>query len=203
MFVKIYGTMKNLILVLLSVFVLNAVIAQNKANGKGNPGGKHGIPESAVPAAVVNAFKAANAGATNVMWHKSPKKEVYRAGYTSADGTRRASLYTADGKQLRAVEIGGENLLPANIASDVKAKAAGAEIKRVEKHTLVQKNNEVRYHVFAVNKPAKTRYHFRYDGTGKMLDMKQKIAGQGNAKLQEKVDSNENDGIEDIMEDID
>lgn len=196
--------MKNLILIILAVFTLNAVIAQNKGNGKGNGGVKNGIPESAVPAAVVNAFKAANAGATNVIWHKAPKKEIYRAGYTSADGMRRASIYTPDGKQLRAVEIGKENLLPANIASDVKAKATGAEIKRVEKHTLLQKNNEIRYHVFAVNKEAKTRYHFRYDGTGKMLDMKQKTAGQGKDKPQDKADTNnENDNVDDILDDLD
>jgi hypothetical protein len=196
--------MKNIILIVLTVFALNVVIAQNKGNGKGNGGGKNAVPESAVPAAVVNAFKAANAGVANVIWHKAPKKEFYRAGYTSADGMRKASIYSADGKQLRAIEIGKENLLPANITSDVKAKATGAEIKRVEKHTLLQKNNEIRYHVFAVNKEAKTRYHFRYDGTGKMLDMKQKTIGQGNGKPGDKADTNnENDDIEDVLDSID
>lgn len=201
--------MKNIILICIAVLSLSiAVVAQNNGKGNGNGGGKgnggkNSLPESAVPAAVVSAFKAANAGATNVIWHKAPKKEFYRAGYTSADGMRRASIYSADGKQFRAVEIGKENLLPANIASDVKSKATGAEIRRVEKHTLLQKNNEVRYHVSAVNKEAKTRYHFRYDGTGKMLDMKQKTAGQGNGKSGDKADTNnENDEIEEILDSI-
>ncbi len=196
--------MKNLILILVAIFTISTVIAQNNEKGKGNGkgkenGGKNSIPESAVPAAVVNAFKAANAGATNVVWRKNPKKEIYRAGYTSADGMRKASIYTPDGKQLRAIEIGKENLLPANILSDVKAKATGAEIKRVEKHTLVQKNNEIRYHVIAVNKEAKTRYHFRYDGTGKLLDMKQKTAGdKGNNGKPEKNDDDDDDDDFDI-----
>lgn len=192
--------MKNFILILVAVFSLTTVFAQNnaKGNGKGNGGGKNAIPESAVPAAVLNAFKAANAGVTNVIWHKAPKKELYRAGYNSADGMRRASIYAADGKQLRVVEIGKENLLPANILSDVKTKATGAEIKRVEKHTLLQKNNEIRYHVSAVNKEAKTRYHLRYDATGKLLGMKQKTIGQGNGK------SNDNEGneIDEILDTI-
>lgn len=196
--------MKNFILILVAVFSLSAAIAQNNGKGKGNGGGKNAIPESAVPAAVVNAFKAANAGVTNVIWHKAPKKEFYRAGYTSADGMRRASIYAADGKQLRAIEIGKENLLPANILSDVKTKATGAEIKRVEKHTLLQKNNEIRYHVAAVNKEAKTRYHFRYDGTGKLLDMKQKTMGQGNGKPNDKTDANNEDNeIDEILDTID
>lgn len=181
------------------------IFAQNNGKGKGNGGGKNVVPESAVPTAIVNAFKAANANATNVIWHKASKKDIYRVGYTSADGMRRASVYANDGKQLHAIEIGKENLLPANILSDVKAKATGAEIKRVEKHTLLQKNNELRYQVLAVNKEAKTRYHLRYDGTGKLLDMKQKTAGQkGNGKPGEKGDpSDENDEIEEILDNLD
>jgi len=182
------------------------IFAQNNGKGKGNGGGKKNVvPESAVPAAVVSAFKAANPNVTNVIWHKAPKKEYYRAVYTSSDGMRRASILDGGAKLLRTVEMGKENLLPANIVTDVKAKATGAEIKRVEKHTLLQKNNELRYYVFAVNKEAKTRYHLRYDGTGKLLDMKQKTAGQkGNGKPGEKGDpSDENDEIKEILDNLD
>lgn len=189
--------MKNLIL-LFAVFVtLTTAMAQNKGKGNGKSGGKNVVPESAVPAAVVSAFKAANPNVTNIVWRKSPKKEVYRVAYTTSDGMRKAMHYANDGKCLRAIDIGIETLLPANILSDVKAKAAGAEIKRAEKHTLVQKNNEVRYHVIAVNKAQKIRYHFRYDATGKLLDLKQKTMGQG----PQNKETNETDDIMDEIED--
>lgn len=181
--------MKKVVFVIgFTVLSLLASIAQNNLKQA-----KKGIPESAVPAAVLNAFKSAYPGATEVVWHKAPKREVFRVGFTT-NGVRSAALYANDGKLLRTIEIGKENLLNQNMLSEIKAKAANAEIKRVEKHTLLQRNNEIRYHVIPVDKTAKMRYYFRFDGNGKLLDMKQKAFGQA------KSDSNE-EVIEEILQD--
>lgn len=148
-------------------FLIGSAIAQ-----KGNV-----VPESAVPVAVVNAFKAAHPE-TTAIWRKNAKKDVFAAVFDAEAGMRKRASYSADGKQLRAVDIGKESLLPANIVSDIKSKATGAEIKRAEKHTLLQKDNAIRYYAKAVNKSTQTRYHFRYDASGKMLDMKTVVKGE-------------------------
>ncbi len=117
------------------------------------------IPQTQVPAPVLNTFQQQYKNTTNVKWEK--KKESYEVKF-EAGKTKHKLKIDASGKVIKHDEDIKHTDLPAAIQKQISAQFAGYKIKDPEK---IEEGGKITYKVELKKDNDTKKVHFNTDGT--------------------------------------
>lgn len=174
--------MKKVVVLFLSLVICQFALAQGKK------GKKKWLDESAIPAAIVSAYKSKFANAAETKW-KQTKKGNFRAMHKDGDNKVEAT-FSPDGtwKNTRT-KLGASNI-PSSITSYISSNYADYEVKKVVMHD--NDGKEMKY--VASLKNGEEKKTLVFDKAGEFLKEKKK-KGKGKGKGKKKMlESDEDDG---------
>lgn len=142
----------------LYLFLISGVSAQKK------------VETTSVPENIASAFKTAFPSASNVIWRKAEKREVYAASFTQ-DGQKMHVAYGPQGEMVRKVTPIQTNALPAAIAAAIKTGYPGYTVKHCHQIQKTKKGDSL-YRVKLVKSPGKEKAMVVYTADGKVAPAK-------------------------------